>query len=308
MGNKYGDSGDLTMDDGTEGSGVGYLTPGQMVSEASEEKLDEDEGDDKDKDSSEEGELLDDDEDDSDEDDDEPDELEERRKALEKNWTEKYRQLSRKSGMIRMMERVQENPEEGIPWLAEQFGIDILDLVPDSKKDVRNDEDFKLPDLSGIQPGKDEMMPDFMKRLVSESIGQVAKQLPSMIKSSAPKPERRSRSSNRKEPFGERDRLIDDAIAHLDKRHEDWVLYEDDMVGVLKEKPELIEDPSKLYKEAKEKSGLFAKRAASKEKKERRRVSSGMRGTGKRKTSSKGKVMNMNEAWNRAKQDVSRRK
>jgi hypothetical protein len=299
----------LDMDDGTEGSTLGYLKPGQLESKESEEHSEEGEaGEEEDVDEEEGDEFLDEaDEEDSEEDEDQPDELEARRKALEKDFTSKYREISKKRGMIQMMERIQANPEEMIPWLAEQFGVPWSGGAAESKDDGIK---LELPDLSGLNPGQDEMMPAYINRVFQQGMKSLMEQLPAAIAkgvgSGTGKPK------GRKMPPGfmqESEDPIGDAIKALDNDHEDWPLYEDDMVAVLKEKPELINKPGELYKEGKKRSGLFAKRAVSKAKKAKtKKFATGMRGSGKKRTRKSSRVMNFNDAWERAKVDAIRRK
>lgn len=298
----------VTFTDGTEGSTQGYLTPDQMESVKSEEKPDEEddqvEEDDQDVDKDEEDDP-DVDKTDSKDKTDKPDGLEARTKALEKQYTTKFRELSKKRGMIQMMERIQANPEEMIPWMAEKFG------VPMGKKSTEKESDeveFDAPNLSGMEPNKDESMPAYINRVFAEGmkglITQIPKAIASGMKTSMP-----TQQGTRNAPPGgplEND-PIEKALKFLDKNHDDWPLYEDDMITVLKEKPELIEDPAALYKEGKQRSGVFEKRAKSKAKKVTKRFSTGMRGTGKRGTSKKGKIASFNDAWEQAKVDVNRR-
>ena len=72
----------------------------------------------------------------------------------------------------------------------------------------------------------------------------------------------------------------------------------------------MISKPEELYKEAKKSSKLFTlTRESSKAKKlENRKFTTVSRGSGKRRTQKKGKIMNFAESWERAKQDVIRRK
>lgn len=308
---KKGDQEDVTMDDGTEGSNVGYLVPGQMESEASEEepakkdKVDDDE----DLKDEEEEDLDDDDEEESDDEEEEPGELEAQRKSLERDYTTKYRELSKKRGMIQMMEKIQKNPEEMIPWLAEQFGVDLPTGVSEEGEKGEGGLKFEVPDVSDIQPGNDELMPAYINRVLAKSMKGIMEQIPKAVAAGMKKGQPKAGKKNVTLPGMEMDEdPVAKALKALDKKHEDWPLYEDDMIEVLKKKPELIEDPTKLYEEGKKRSGLFGrgtKRKAAKAKKTQR-MSSGMRGSGKRKTQKKGKIMSFDDAWERAKVDASK--
>jgi hypothetical protein len=162
-----------------------------------------------------------------------------------------------------------------------------------------------------MEPNKDESMPAYINRVFAEGMKGLMTQIPKAIasgmKSSMPA-QQRGRNAPPGGPL--QDDPIEKALKYLNDNYDDWPIYEDDMIAVLKEKPELIDDPKALYKEGKEKSGLLEKRAKSKAKKEKgKQFSTGMRGTGKRSTKSKkGKIMNFNDSWEQAKVDVSKRR
>jgi hypothetical protein len=281
-----------------------------MESELPEEKPAKKEvDDDEDLNKDDEDDLDDEDEEESEGDEEEPDELEAQRKSLERDYTTKYRELSKKRGMIQMMEKIQKNPEEMIPWLAEQFGVALPSGSSDEGGKGEGDFKFEVPEASDLQPGQDEAMPAYINRVMAKNMASLFEQLPKVIAGSMKQAQPKTAKKKVLPGLDMDEDPVSKALKALDKEHEDWPLYEDDMIEVLKKKPELIEDPTKLYEEGKKRSGLFGKggkREAAKAKKTER-MSSGMRGSGKRKTRKKGKIMNFDDAWNRAKLDVSKR-
>jgi hypothetical protein len=299
-----GQNEDPISDDGTEGSTTGYMTAGQMKSESVKRNPDTDKGENKPDDDDE----FDDDEEDLEGDDDKSEKLSKREKELQKAYTTKFRELSKKRGMIQMMEQIQEDPQNMIPWLAEKLGVK---LVKEGTTKEKDEVKFETPDLSAVQPGENETMPAYINRVFTAGMKGLVDQIPKAIAAGM---KGSSQVAAKREPlFPKEDKNADsiqDAIKELDEKHDDWPLYEDEMVKVLKDKPSLISDPEKLYAEAKKSSNLFTlTREKSKAKKlENRKFSTGSRGSGKRQTQKKGKVMNFAESWERAKQDVVRRK
>lgn len=311
MPNEKADQNDVTFEDGTEGSTVGYIKAGQTESPKSDEYPDSPEGDD------EGGEFLDDHEDDefeeeedSDDEGEEPDESKVDGEALQKMYLTKFRELSKQREKVELMDEIQKNPEKMIPWLAEKLGVEIG--AP--SKENEGGDDFKIepPDMSNLQPKQNEDMLDFMNRALATGFQQMMSQLPKAVQTAVSKSLPKQRTE--KEPLFSQDQQesgaqkTQKAIEALDKTHEDWPLFEDDMIAALREDPTLIDDPEKLYKAGRKRSGLFGKRKQSKSSRERKRFSSGVRGGGLRKGSRGGrKVVSFNDAWDQALKDTRKR-
>ncbi len=292
------------LDDGTEGSSIGYRsfgaekesTPAGKV----EGKEDKPEAEEKSKEEEEESEE----ESEEEEEEEEPGaekedeftlpkgskELEQERKGMQRLVTGKLKEVANVRLKANLVDAIEKDPKATLEALAERFGVDL-----GKGKAAAKEEKFELPTVD-IVPEKDESMPAYMQRLMKATFASV----PEMIKTAIG--EATESKTTGKIGLDLESKEIDNALHFLDKHHPDWGIYEKRMVELIAKYPNMKRDPTELYKIAKATSVNISDKSKTSKKKATR---TGARSKSSVKvTSRKGKIMDFTEAWNTAKADL----
>jgi len=303
------------LDDGTEGSNVGYRTPSDAEEESDletgepgEEEVDEDEleGEEGLEDEEEPGEEEEPgDEEEEEEEEEEKDalpkvskELEAERKVLQRAFTEKTKGIANLRLKAGIVDAIEANPEATLKKLAARFGVKLEgEAAPAVKAEP------KVPDFSQVTPGKDEEFPVYLNRLFAHGFGLV----PEMVDAAVTKAMGKGKPGETSEGAqgGLSNPEIKGILGYLDDKHPDWGLYEEKMIKLLVKHPSLGVDPEELYSLAKATSVNPRDKAAAKKKVAKAAKGKMKKSTGKVKVAGpKGKRMNFDEAWDRAKKTL----
>lgn len=302
----------INLDDGTEGSTVGFRGIGSTygrgdAEEVSETKEVEEEPEEETEEEEEEEEVE---EEESEEEDEETEldedglpkkvspELEAERKALHRAYSNKMKGMADLRLKANLVDQIISNPEQAIHQLAEHYGVKLADEGQTATEEEPTlDFDF--------DPKEDEKLPDYIKRVFQGGFQALAKQ---QGKLQSQKREPVARTPQQRPAITEED--VRRTMDTLENKYDDWGLYEEAMVKLVQQHPTLGKDPDRLYRMAKEDTVALASKATTKKNKQgkKKTTSSGARRKAKGKltiSTSKGKKMSFDEAWDRAKQDVA---
>ena len=318
----------ISLDDGTEGSNVGFMTPATVVgadqeesSEASEEE--EEEADnllEEEEEGEEESEEEEEDEDLSGEE-KLPAWLKKKSEDLDRDYTRKTKEIAGIRLKSQLVDQIEQNPEQTLKWLAQRFNVPLFEKPAEEAKGL----DLKPIDLTGIQPQQGEDMLPFLNRLVNEGFGKYGAALPDLVTKAVTQAlsKQKGPAVGAYEPLpegGSGEEALNKKLEYLDKKYPDWGVYEKEMMGLLGADHSYYTDGEsgldRLYRVGKaayiaagEGSRIKAKKIAKKSKKlGKKKISSGARGPGKVITSPKGKLMTMDEAWERAKRNAGKKR
>lgn len=308
----------LVLEDGTEGSTTGFRTfGGGKAAEAESPRLqkagtvakeeEEPEEDFSEEEEPEEEEWEEEEEEEEGLFDEEkiPEELKGMAKQLQRTFTERMKGIGAMRLKANLVDAIERDPEGTILALADRYGIDFGGgNAPE--EDEGGDFEFEAPKVADLSPKKDEQMPDYIQRVIAESLKSAIPQLVKGMQKGMPKaPTATNRDS---EAFIRSE--IDATLRHLDETYPDWGIYEDRMAELVTKHPTLRNDPDELYRLAKSSRGASreqakATRTRAKAKTAKKgKVRSGERGGKPVVTTQKGKKLSFNEAWDRAKRDA----
>lgn len=286
------------------GATAGYKFFGGVEEEEEKPKpKDEDEDDfeeldDEDKDE-------DDDDDDSDDDEDKDDEEKPKlSKKAQKQLADKLKGIGALRMKAQLADMIEQDPEATIKALADQYGIDI------GGRKGKDDDDFKLElkDIPTLAVEKDEEMPAYISRLMKAGMANMLEPIAKLIDHKLGEDSKKAKTPP-KPPSGKgvTKAQVKEFFSYLDEEYDDWGLYEEQMVKLYNKHPSYAFDPDGLYETAKALTIKKAKKPTGEKGGEKKRVTTGSRPTGKRKTSKKGQKLSFQEAWDAAKNDVRRK-
>lgn len=227
-------------------------------------------------------------------------ELEGERKQMQKLVSDRLKSVGGLRIKAQLVDAIDQNPEQMIPYLAERYGIDLGQ--PTSSDEGGGEIKYETVN---IEPKENENLHEYLNRVNEANFNQIFKAIGKLVQQPKAAPKRAPKRAAQGGAVGG-ETALQTAIDHLDKTYPDWGIYEDRMVELVMKHRSLLNDPDELYKLAKGSSANIsdaskAKRVA---KKKGKGKTSERPGKVVKIRSAKGKIMSVAEAWDRAKQDL----
>lgn len=205
-------------------------------------------------------------------------------KEMQRDFSQKYKDVGSLRIKANLIDAIERNPEATLRDLAQRFGVNLT-------AEQSSDGEFKFENIEAL---KDESLPDYIQRVLQANL----KGLGESLKPKAPPPQRQTQVPNN-------DQFVADSLRYLDGKYADWGMYEEKMIELITKHPSYMNDLDGLYDIAKAASGN-PKVAAAKKNRGRKggKTRTGSKSSKVVVTSSRGKVMSFNEAWDKAKRDA----